>query len=77
MFLTRLGHQSKAVVNGDITQIDLPFEKKSGLIEARRILQGVEGIAFVTLTQRDVVRNALVQRIIRAYEQGEGKGGKP
>ena len=75
MFLTRLGFNSKAVVTGDITQIDLPLDKKSGLKEARRILQGVEGLAFVELTQRDVVRNALVQRIIRAYENAGQRGG--
>jgi len=75
MFLTRLGFNSRAVVTGDITQIDLPFDKKSGLKEAQRILQGVEGLAFVSLTQRDVVRNVLVQRIIRAYETSGEKGG--
>jgi len=75
MFLTRLGFHSRAVVTGDITQIDLPFEKKSGLKEARHILQDVEGIAFVELSQRDVVRNALVQRIIRAYEKTGQRGG--
>ena len=74
MFLTRLGFNSRAVVTGDITQIDLPFDKKSGLRVARHILQGVEGLAFVELTQRDVVRNALVQRIIRAYEKFGLKG---
>ena len=74
MFLTRLGFNSRAVVTGDITQIDLPSDKKSGLKEARHILQGVEGLAFVELTQRDVVRNALVQRIIRAYEKLGQKG---
>lgn len=75
MFLTRLGFNSRAVVTGDITQIDLPPDKRSGLKEARHILQGVEGLAFVELTQRDVVRNALVQRIIRAYEVIGQKGG--
>ena len=75
MFLTRLGFNSQAVVTGDITQTDLPPDKKSGLKEARHILQGVEGLAFVELTQRDVVRNALVQRIIRAYEKIGQKGG--
>lgn len=75
MFLTRLGFNSQVVVTGDITQTDLPPDKKSGLKEARRILQGVEGLAFVELTQRDVVRNALVQRIIRAYEKIGQKGG--
>ena len=75
MFLTRLGFNSRAVVTGDITQIDLPPDKKSGLKEARNILQDVDGLAFVELTQRDVVRNALVQRIIRAYEKSGQRGG--
>ncbi len=75
MFLTRLGFNSKAVVTGDITQIDLPRDKRSGLIEVQPILAGVQGLAFVELTQRDVVRNALVQRIIRAYEKAGLKGG--
>ena len=75
MFLTRLGFNSHAVVTGDITQIDLPADKKSGLKEARRILHGVEGLSFIELTQRDVVRNPLVQRIVRAYEKAGAKGG--
>jgi len=75
MFLTRLGFNSKAVVTGDITQIDLPPDKRSGLKEARHILQGVDGLAFVELTQRDVVRNPLVQKIIKAYEIAGLKGG--
>lgn len=75
MFLTRLGFNSRAVVTGDITQIDLPPDKRSGLKEARHILQGVDGLAFVELTQRDVVRNPLVQRIIKAYESAGPKGG--
>jgi phosphate starvation-inducible protein PhoH and related proteins len=74
MFLTRLGFNSRAVVTGDITQIDLPYEKKSGLKEAYRLLQGVEELAFIRLTQRDIVRNPLVQKIIRAYEKAEQKG---
>jgi len=69
MFLTRLGHGSKAVVTGDPTQIDLPPNKRSGLIEAVRILHRVEGIGILEFTKRDVVRHALVQRIIAAYEQ--------
>src|SRR6185503_6074912 len=69
MFLTRLGHGSKAVVTGDPTQIDLPPSKRSGLIEAVRILNRVEGIGILEFTKRDVVRHALVQRIIAAYEQ--------
>lgn len=71
MFLTRIGAGSKAVITGDITQIDLPGDKKSGLIEASRILSGVEGLAFVRLNERDVVRHELVQRIIKAYEGHE------
>ncbi|MDD2533767.1 MAG: PhoH family protein [Eubacteriales bacterium] len=74
MFLTRLGFNSRAVITGDITQIDLPGDKKSGLKEAKKILYDVEGLAFVELTQRDVVRNALVQRIIKAYESEQAKG---
>jgi phosphate starvation-inducible PhoH-like protein len=69
MFLTRLGHGSKAVVTGDPTQIDLPPNKRSGLIEAVRILRKTEGIAILEFTRRDVVRHALVQRIIAAYEE--------
>ncbi len=69
MFLTRIGFNSKAVITGDITQIDLPRDKRSGLREVRKILRGVEGLAFVELTRRDVVRNGLVQRIIQAYER--------
>lgn len=68
MFLTRIGFNSKAVVTGDVTQIDLPGDKRSGLIEASRILSDVEGINIVNLTDQDVVRNGLVQRIIRAYD---------
>ena len=73
MFLTRLGFGSKAIVNGDVTQIDLPRGKKSGLSEAVQILSGVEGVASVTLTSADVVRHELVQRIIDAYEKYESK----
>ncbi|NLN05780.1 MAG: PhoH family protein [Clostridiaceae bacterium] len=76
MFLTRIGYGSKAVVTGDITQIDLPKDKKSGLKSAHRILQGIEGIEFVNLTEKDVVRHELVQRIIRAYEVYENGKGK-
>ena len=69
MFLTRLGHGSKAVITGDETQIDLPPNKYSGLLEAHRILENVEGIAVVEFSKRDVVRHPLVQRIITAYEE--------
>ena len=68
MFLTRIGFGAKAVVNGDVTQIDLPRGHKSGLIEARRILEGVRGIAFTQFGAQDVVRHPLVARIIDAYD---------
>jgi phosphate starvation-inducible protein PhoH and related proteins len=71
MFLTRLGYGSKAVVTGDITQIDLPAGRTSGLKEAMVILRDVPGIRFTTFTERDVVRHPLVQGIIRAYERAE------
>ena len=71
MFLTRLGYGSKAVITGDVTQIDLPAGKPSGLKEAWRILKGVEGIKFITFTERDVARHRLVQDIITAYERHE------
>ena len=71
MFLTRLGFDSKAVITGDITQIDLPSEQPSGLINAKKILQEIQGIQFCYFTERDVVRHPLVQEIIRAYEQDE------
>jgi phosphate starvation-inducible PhoH-like protein len=72
MFLTRLGLNSKAVVTGDPSQVDLPANKHSGLIEAQRILANVEGITVVQFHKRDVVRHALVQRIIAAYEEHRG-----
>jgi phosphate starvation-inducible PhoH-like protein len=68
MFLTRMGNNSKAVITGDITQIDLPNPRKSGLIDAINVLDGVEGIHFCHFEDCDVVRHALVQRIVRAYE---------
>jgi phosphate starvation-inducible PhoH-like protein len=68
MFLTRLGNESKAVITGDLTQCDLPNPKKSGLYEALRVLNGVEGIAFCHFEDVDVVRHLLVQRIVRAYD---------
>ena len=71
MFLTRLGFNSKIVITGDITQIDLPPDKVSGLREAMRVLRGVEDIAICRLTDSDVVRHVIVQRIIRAYEEDE------
>jgi phosphate starvation-inducible PhoH-like protein len=72
MFLTRLGFGSKAVITGDPTQIDLPRNKRSGLIEAAQALQDVEGIALVTFDKKDVVRHPLVQRIVHAYERHRG-----
>jgi len=69
MVLTRTGFNSKMVVNGDITQIDLPPGKRSGLIDALEVLRGVEGISFVQFDERDVVRHNLVQRIVKAYER--------
>ncbi len=68
MFLTRIGYGSKAVITGDVTQVDLPIGKMSGLIEARNVISGVEGISFIHFNERDVVRHPLVQRIVRAYE---------
>lgn len=73
MFLTRLGFSSKVVITGDITQIDLPAEKPSGLIEAKNILQGVDDIKIVFFSKKDVVRHGLVQKIIKAYEDIEVK----
>lgn len=73
MFLTRIGYGSKAVITGDVTQIDLGEGKRSGLMEATKILSGIEGIGQITLTNRDVVRHPLVQRIILAYEKFENK----
>ena len=72
MFLTRIGFGSKAVITGDVTQVDLPVGKRSGLIEAERILANLDGIEFVYFTDKDVVRHKLVQMIIRAYEE-QGK----
>jgi phosphate starvation-inducible protein PhoH and related proteins len=69
MILTRQGFNSKMVVNGDITQIDLPNGRRSGLIDALDVLKGVQGISFVQFDERDVVRHALVQRIVKAYEK--------
>ncbi len=73
MFLTRLGFGSRAVVTGDVTQIDLPLARPSGLVEAGRILKGVEGIEFVNFSQTDVVRHPLVQEVIKAFEKYEKK----
>ncbi len=72
MFLTRMGMNSKVVVTGDVTQIDLPRDKKSGLKDAVQVLRNVDDIAIVRLTEKDVVRHKLVQEIVRAYEKAEG-----
>ncbi len=81
MFLTRMGAGSKIVITGDVTQIDLPADKESGLIEAARVLRDVEGISICRLRETDVVRHVMVQRIIQAYEEDErrrqAKKGKP
>ncbi len=68
MFLTRIGFGSKAVITGDVTQIDLPTGKRSGLVEAERVLAGIDGIDFIYFSEKDVVRHKLVQMIIKAYE---------
>ena len=73
MFLTRLGFNSKAVVTGDITQVDLPQGRVSGLIEVRNILAEIPGIAFVYFSEKDVVRHRLVQDIIVAYQRHDEK----
>ncbi|MGH7557793.1 MAG: PhoH family protein [Gemmatimonadota bacterium] len=76
MFLTRLGLNSRAVITGDKTQIDLPPREESGLLQIERILKGIDGIAFVYLTARDVIRHALVQKILKAYETSEDTGDR-
>ena len=77
MFLTRLGYDSKAVITGDITQIDLPADQLSGMVDAMRVLEGVEGIGFMRFTEADVVRHPLVQSIIRAYERRDSRRSRP
>ena len=77
MFLTRLGFDSKAVITGDITQIDLPSGRESGLVHVKKILGGIEGIEFVYFNESDVVRHELVQKIVRAYDRFEGKTPTP
>ncbi|WP_035275877.1 PhoH family protein [Desulfogranum japonicum] len=76
MFLTRIGFDSRAVITGDITQIDLPGNKSSGLVEAKRILTGIKGIDFCHFAKSDVVRHPLVQEIIHAYEKDTSQQGK-
>ena len=73
MFLTRIGFGSKAVITGDVTQVDLPAGKRSGLIEAERVLANLDGIEFIYFTEKDVVRHKLVQMIIKAYEEHSKK----
>ncbi|MEP6719193.1 MAG: PhoH family protein, partial [bacterium] len=73
MFLTRIGFGSKAVITGDVTQVDLPAGKRSGLIEAERVLANLDGIEFVYFTEKDVVRHKLVQMIIKAYDEHSRK----
>jgi len=77
MFLTRIGFHSKAVITGDITQIDLPPGKVSGLVEAGRIVSRVKGIEFVYFHEGDVVRHPLVQRIVRAYDAHQSEKPAP
>ena len=69
MFLTRIGLGSKAVITGDVTQIDLPKHQKSGLVEVQQVLKDIRGIAFTHFKSEDVVRHPLVQRIVNAYEK--------
>jgi phosphate starvation-inducible PhoH-like protein len=73
MFVTRLGFNSKAVITGDVTQIDLPSARRSGLLEAVDVLKNVQGLSFVYFDESDVVRHHLVQRIIRAYDEHKSK----
>ena len=76
MLLTRIGFNSKAVTTGDITQIDLPVDRPSGLIEAKNILKHIKGMKMVYFSEIDVVRHKLVQEIIKAYEAHETNGKK-
>jgi phosphate starvation-inducible PhoH-like protein len=71
MFLTRIGFDSRAVVTGDVTQIDLPSQKTSGLVEAEHVVGRIPGIRFIHFDETDVVRHPLVQRIVKAYERSE------
>ena len=76
MFLTRIGFGSRAIVTGDITQVDLPVGKSSGLKEAERVLKNIEDLKFCYLTEKDVVRHPLVQRIIKAYAKYDSEREK-
>jgi phosphate starvation-inducible PhoH-like protein len=73
MFLTRIGFNSKAVITGDITQVDLPSQRPSGLIQAKQILQDINGLKFIFFKKEDVVRHHLVQKIIQAYEEADAQ----
>ena len=73
MFLTRIGFDSQAVITGDITQVDLPVQKQSGLLQAQKLLHDIRGIGFCSFSKEDVVRHPLVQKIIHAYELGGKK----
>jgi phosphate starvation-inducible PhoH-like protein len=77
MFLTRLGFGSRAVITGDVTQIDLPKEVSSGLMIVRDILARIDGVAFAYLDARDVVRHKIVQQIVEAYKEYESRGRAP
>ena len=78
MFLTRLGFGAKAVITGDITQIDLPAGRTSGLVEAMKVVGSIEGISFIYFDDRDVVRHKLVQQIVKAYERfSNGSSARP
>jgi phosphate starvation-inducible PhoH-like protein len=76
MALTRLGENSRMVVTGDITQIDLPAGQLSGLVEAEQVLQGVEGVAIIRFSDADVVRHPLVQRLVQAYARRDAQLGR-
>ena len=71
MFLTRMGMNTKMIITGDLTQIDLPQHSNSGLLHAQKVLNGVPGIGFVTMSKKDIVRHKLVTRIVEAYEKHE------
>jgi phosphate starvation-inducible PhoH-like protein len=73
MFLTRIGEGSKAIITGDVTQVDLDKSHQSGLITVQKILSGIKGIEFRYLTEKDVIRHFLVQKIITAYDRWEGR----
>ncbi len=76
MFLTRMGRNSKVVVTGDVTQIDLPDKARSGLVDALKVLRGIQGIAQIQLSDKDVVRHRLVQQIVKAYERAAGAASR-